>query len=342
MTGLGHSEIGALALAFAAMLGLGMALWIRRRRRVADALGDRAVVGRLIGTDLFGTPWSRVLTIGAAGLALVLAMLNAPRLDLPLDAARDIVLVLDVSNSMLVEDLPPNRLERMQQIARELVDAAVHDRVGVVAFAGEAIVLTPPTRDFRSVRMYLDALSPAIAAQTGSAAGSGLRQAAALLAVGPELPGSRVALLVGDGEPVGSEDREEVVGAARRAAGLGVVVHTIGLGTAVGGPVPDVDHGSGARIGYKRDPETGEIAVSRQHADVLSEIARLTGGRYTDAADPAAVTRLIASLSRDGGADGMAGRPGGGRLVWFAALAALLLGVDAVREAARFRPRRAE
>jgi Ca-activated chloride channel homolog len=337
---LGRPELCAIGLAFLGLLGTGIALWVRRRHRVAAALGDRAVMGRLIGPELYDTPWFRVLAVGAAGLALAGAMLNPPRPALPSDASRDIVLVLDVSNSMLVEDLPPNRLERMREIARELLNGAVIDRIGVVAYAGEAVVLTPPTRDRRSVAMYLDALSPAIAAQTGSAAGSGLRQAAALLAAGPALPGGRVALLIGDGEPVGIEERDDVIEAARRAAALGVTVYTVGVGTAMGGAIPDVDFERGVRVGYKRDPESNEIAVSRQHADVLTEIGQLTGGRYVDAADRAAVTRLVTSLSRDGAADDGVSTMGGGWSVWFAGLAVLLLGFDAAREAGRSRPRR--
>jgi Ca-activated chloride channel homolog len=324
-------ELLPLALLVPTLVALGCALWVRRRRRVVAALGGPAAARRLLGEDLAHTPRRRLALVLAAALALGVAALD-PRwgTDAGARGGGDVVLVLDVSNSMLVEDAAPSRLELQRQAAHRLVRALPDARIGVVVFAGRASVLAPPTLDHRAVAMYIDAARPEIAVQTGSAIDAALRQATALLAGEPGRPGSRSAVLLSDGELItAAEERPVLADAARRAAALGITLHTLGIGSPAGGPVPAVDPESGARMGVRTDPLTGEPAVSRLDESTLREIAGAAGGRYHRLRGAADVDALAARLARDPGgtARGAAGAP---RYAWLVALALLCLAAEAV------------
>lgn len=330
-----------LALLVPALMALACALYVRRRRRVAAALGERHLVRRLTSRDLHAIPWRRVAPMLLAALALGLAAAD-PRWgsaeEVMHTAGRDVVLVLDASNSMLVEDVRPSRLAQQRAAAHRLARALEHDRLGVVVFAGRASVLAPPTRDLRAVEMYIDAIEPGIAPQTGTAIGAGIRQATSLLAAAPERGGGRLVVLISDGEPLDPEEEQPAaLVAARRAAGLGVVIHTLGVGTPEGGPVPQVDPQTGRREGYKTDPFTGQTAISRLDEEMLRLIASETRGSYHHLADAGALEALLARL---GAAEAPARAAGGGstggarapRYAWFVGLALLLLAADAVAE----------
>lgn len=327
-----------LPLGLTAPLLFAIAAWLylRRRGRVAAVLGDRALVGRLTGGQLARPPIGRLSLLLLAALALGAALAD-PRGGVAAESAtegRDVVLVLDASNSMLVEDVPPNRLEQQRQIAHRLARSLSAERVGVVAFAGQANVLAPPTIDPQALAMYIDVVRPRIVPQTGTSLAAGIRQASALLAAAPAGRRAREAVLVSDGEPLEEEEqREAALAAARQAAALGVVVHTVGVGTAAGGPVPHVDPATGARRGYKTDPLTGTTAVSRLDDRLLREIARITGGSYTGGGENRELERLLVALGA-GADDAAAQVPRSERMprpFWLLGFALLLLMADAAR-----------
>lgn len=326
----------SLALLLPLLVAGGMALAVRRRRRVARALGDPALVERLAGTGLRRAPRLRAaLLLPAAALLGVAAAdprWGRERVD---DAgAAEVALVLDASASMLAEDVSPSRLESERAAARRLLRELPGARFGVVAFAGRGHVLTPLTGDPGALELYLDALSPEIATQGGSSLAGAIRQGIGLLLGGDSTRARRVMVVMTDGEAL--EDAREVDQAVERARELGVVVHTLGIGTAAGAPVPDVDPASGDRRGYKRDPETGEQVVSRLDEALLRRVSRETGGLYGWAGDPAALPALVRELrSGAGGRRGAAARYGEGqgvRFPWLVGAALLLLALDSVLE----------
>lgn len=337
-------EIRTVLLLAAVLLPLLMtaacAGYVRRRRRVGAALGDRRLVQQITGRDLHAVPWGRLATMLLAAAALGAALLEARRdADSPSPAGgRDVVLVLDASNSMRVRDVEPDRLERQRLLARSIVRALPDDRIGVVVFAGEASVLTPPTRDHGAVEMYIDAVAPAVAVQGGSAIGAGLRQAASLLAGGERRGAAPVVVLLSDGEsPDPAAERDAARVAARRAADLGITVHTLGIGTERGGPVPDLDPATGRAVGYKQDPLTGETAHSALDTEMLRRVAREGGGAHHDLRDAGALDTLLDRLRA--GAPAESGTSGSGgpapRYGWFVALALALIAADAARERRR-------
>jgi len=318
-----------------ALVLVALLLWRRRRREVAAALGDPALVRRLAGEELRAFPWRRAaLLLPAAALLGVAAA--GPRWGLaaePDGRRGDVVLVLDASNSMRAEDVRPNRLERERQAARVLVDRLAGSRVGLVAFGGSGHVLSPLTVDVSALHLYLDALSPEIVNQSGTSLYSALRDALAILGpAGPDgAPGSIV--LVSDGEALDPPRLVELsIDQARR---LGVPVHAVGIGTAAGATVPDIDPLTGRRTGFKREPD-GSLAVSRLDEGTLRRIARETGGTYrseTDARSLASLAALAAAYGRAG--SGRGGSTPDNRYAWPLALALALITADAVAERGR-------
>jgi Ca-activated chloride channel homolog len=321
-------------LPFVALLpaGLAIAIWIfaRRRTRIAEALGGAALLGRLGAADLARFPTARAVLIVTAGAALALAAAGprwGERTVVRESQSLNLVLALDVSRSMLVRDAAPDRLERMRLLVRRVVRDLPGDRIGLVVFAGRAYVLAPMTSDHSALDLYIDALDPEIVSQGGTAVALGIQQATDLVRARPELGGDRVVLLISDGEA--HEERTEVMAAVERARRAGVVVNTVGVGTAAGGNVPIYGDDGSTVLGYARN-ELGEIHVSRLDEPLLREAASRGGGSYVHLDGPAATAQVIASLrglDRDRGSETRT-EPAD-RYALFLGLALLLLVLDA-------------
>lgn len=183
----------------------------------------------------------------------------------------EMMLLIDVSNSMLAEDFEPNRLERTKYAVNKLFDGLRQDRVGVIVFAGEPKVQLPITSDYRMAKAFARRIDPALVDVQGTAVGKALEQA--LLSF-PEEAGeahSRVIILITDGE----NHEDDAIEVARRAAETGIRIFTIGIGTPEGAPI---------RIGGEFiTDENGDMVVSKLNEEMLSEIAALTDGAYVRA-----------------------------------------------------------
>jgi Ca-activated chloride channel family protein len=236
-----------------------------------------------------------LLLVGLAGLVLALAR---PQWGIVREKVEregvDVVLALDSSGSMATEDVSPSRFFIARSALASLVAELEGDRIGLLAFEGEAYPLVPLTLDADAVGLFLETLEPGIVPAPGSSLGVGLAKGLDMF-VDKERR-NKALVLVSDGEDL----EGEVEDAVRRAKEAGVVVHTIGIGTAQGQPVPDFDR-EGNRNGFKKD-EAGSVVVSRLHEDTLEAIARGTGGTYTrlTATNPSlsAVAGAIAGLER--------------------------------------------
>jgi Ca-activated chloride channel family protein len=207
--------------------------------------------------------------------------------------------------------------------------------VGLVAFGGSGQVLSPLTSDAAALHLYLDALSPEVVNQSGTSLYSALRHALALLGpAGPRgAPGSIV--LVSDGEALDPPRMVDL--SVEDAARRGVPIHTVGIGTAAGAPVPDYDDISGQRIGFKREPD-GSIATSRLDEPTLRRIAEQTGGTYTAQTDARSVAALAAAAARGGRATRGRGESlPDNRYAWPLMLALVLIAADSLAERGRAR-----
>jgi Ca-activated chloride channel family protein len=236
---------------------------------------------------------------------------------------------------MLAEDTRPNRLERERLFVRRLMREMQGDRLGLVAFAGRAYVLSPLTVDHGALNLYVDALDPDIVSQGGSSIASALVQAADLARGPAETAADRAVVLISDGEAL--EDVSAVHAAADRAARAGVTVFTVGVGSAAGARVPDLD-AAGDRIGYKLD-ENGEVVVSRLDEDLLRSIADRTGGSYYALDDAASTGRLLSALGGVAATESQTGRrvEPRERHELLIALALLLILIDGLIELGRGR-----
>ena len=330
-----------LGLALPAVVVLGLWLWARRRGRAARALGSPELLKRLGAGDLARIPASRwaLLTIAAASLGVAAA---GPRWGLESVEERtssaDLVLALDVSKSMLARDIAPNRLERERVLARRILRELPGDRIGMVAFAGRAYVLSPMTVDHGALQLYLDALDPEIVSQGGSSLAAAVRQATDL-ARGPEDAGRGSVVLVSDGEAL--EEEDAVREAADRAARVGITIHTVGVGTADGSPIPLMGDGGDVR-GYLTGPD-GEVVITSLNEELLREVASTTGGRYVRLGEAGATDAVISALQGLDRAEGDSQRRvrEKERYAWFVLLALVLLMVDgivAVRPTSRPEP----
>jgi Ca-activated chloride channel family protein len=181
----------------------------------------------------------------------------------------EMMLVVDVSNSMLAEDFEPNRLDRTKFAIDRVVESMKQDRIGVVAFAGEAQVQLPITSDYRMARAFARKLSPAMVRTQGTDLGAAIKLAS--MSFSSQSEGSRVMILITDGENHESDALE----AAQAATEKGIAIYTIGIGTPEGAPI---------MIGgdYLTD-ENGDMVVSKLDEKMLQEIASATGGAYVRA-----------------------------------------------------------
>jgi Ca-activated chloride channel homolog len=252
-------------------------LWATARDRDRTALlVARPLWGRVVERPAPVWRWVRLtlLVLGVAALALALAR---PQWGIVREKVEregvDVVLVLDASGSMATEDVQPSRFFLARNALLSLVSRLSGDRFALVAFEGEAYPLVPLTLDADAIGLFLDTVEPGIVPAPGTSLGAGLVRGLELFVD----PGrnNKVMVLVSDGEDL----EGEIDAAVAKARELGVVIHTVGVGTSNGGPVPDVDD-KGVRRGFKQEEDGSAPHVSRLDARALEAIARATGGVY--------------------------------------------------------------
>lgn len=248
------------------------ALLRARRRRLMVRFGDEALVAELIPDY---SAWRIGLKATLTLLAVVFLILAIARpqkgSELHQEHARgvEIVLAVDVSNSMLAEDFEPNRLERTKYAITKLLGELRDEHIGLVVFAGEAKVQYPIANDYHLARAFTRRISTDVVAMQGTDIAQALRQA--MLSFSADSERSRVVILITDGENHEGDLGEELELAEQE----GVTIYTIGIGTPEGAPI---------RIGgnYIKD-ENGEMVVSKLGEETLREIAAATGGAYVRA-----------------------------------------------------------
>lgn len=295
----------------------------------------RATMARLSG----GSPLSRLApgvsrmrraTKAALWLTAVGALITAlarPTWGLDVEVIEtqgaSIMIVLDVSQSMLAQDILPNRLERAKLAVRGLIERLAGNEIGLILFAGQAMVQFPLTSDAFSVRPFVSAASTEAISQQGTNLDDALRLAIAAL----DQPRSttRSVVVLSDGEDHQGSPAE----AAAVAASAGVIVHAIGYGDEMGAPVPVLD-GAGRAAGYKTNPD-GSVVLSRLDEGTLRMITERTGGIYQRANAQGDEVNAIAAAVLDSGGGTLENRiatRGVERFGVFLLLAAVALGLE--------------
>ena len=193
----------------------------------------------------------------------------------------EVMIALDISNSMLAEDVAPNRLERAKQMLSKLVDQMVDDKLGLVVFAGDAFTQIPITCDYVSAKMYLQSITPELIPAQGTAIGKAITTCVSSFG-SEDTDKSRAIILITDGE--NHEDNAQE--AAKMAKEKGIHVFVVGIGKPEGSPIPD------GRGGFKKDKQ-GTVVVSRLSEEMCQEVAAAGGGMYVRADNSNTATRAL-------------------------------------------------
>jgi Ca-activated chloride channel family protein len=248
------------------------ALVIRLRKRRLRRFGDETLVKQLMPSYTVSKAWVRLVLFSLAFFFFVIG-LSRPQIGAKLKEhetkGAEIMIVLDVSNSMLAEDYSPNRLDRAKLAISRLVDKLRDDRIGLIVFAGNAFVQLPITTDYVSAKMFLSSISTESVPVQGTAIGDAINTAMRSFSAQSEK--SRAVIVITDGE----NHEDDPVTAAKQAAEMGARVFAIGVGSPEGKPIP--------MNGELLKDKDGEIVVTRLDEKVLQDVAAAGNGVYVRA-----------------------------------------------------------
>lgn len=248
---------------------------LRLKRRAIETLGESELMHRLSLTVSQRGQRAKMLLL-IATIALLVTALARPQFGTRVETVRregqDIVVALDLSSSMLAEDIAPNRLEKAKHAIGTLIGRLEGDRIGLVAFAGDAFVQSPLTVDYGAATLFLNAMSTDLMPVQGTNLAEALRISIEAFEAGEQQ--HRILIVITDGE----DHEGEIEGAVDRANEEGIRIYTVGVGSPDGVPIPEFD-ANGRLSGYKRD-ENGEVVTTSLDEATLESIARETGGRY--------------------------------------------------------------
>ena len=199
----------------------------------------------------------------------------------------DIVFALDVSKSMLAEDIAPNRLEKSKQIITQIINSLAGDRIGIIGYAGSAFPQVPITTDFSSAKLFLSGMNTDMVSSQGTAINQAMEMAQTFY--DDEEQTNRVLFIISDGE----DHEGNVSQIAEEAAQKGIRIFTIGVGTLEGGPIPIKENG--VLQYYKRD-QNNEQVITRLGEETLREIAENANGEYIDGSNTKTVVEKVKAI----------------------------------------------
>lgn len=186
----------------------------------------------------------------------------------------EIIIALDVSNSMLAEDIQPNRLERSKRAIERLTERLSNDKLGLIVFAGDAYTQIPITTDYTSAKLFLSSINTSIVPVQGTAIGAAI--GLGIKSFTPETESSKALIIITDGE----NHEDDAVEMAKLAKENEIIVHTIGMGLPQGGPIPMIN--ANGQKDFRKD-KNGEVVVTKLNEKALQEIAAAGGGKYVRA-----------------------------------------------------------
>ena len=267
---------------------LGMGLWLWGRRRRLRRFGDEALVNELMPSWSRGKLWVRTVLLSLAFFFFVIG-LSRPQIGAKLKDHKikgaEIMIVLDVSNSMLAQDYSPDRLERAKLAISRITDKLKDDRIGLIVFAGTSFVQLPITSDYVSAKMFLNSISTESIPIQGTAIGDAI--STAVRGFSAQSEHSRAIIVITDGE----NHEDDAVAAAKQAAEAGIKVYTIGVGSADGQPIPT--------NGELLKDKDGNIVVTRLDEETLRNVASAGGGAYVHAGnDEFGLTPIISDIRK--------------------------------------------
>jgi Ca-activated chloride channel family protein len=247
--------------------------WKRKKQR---EFGDLEVINRLSPERSVFKPFLK-LGVMLLGLASLIIGLVNPKIGTKVETVKregiDIVFAIDVSKSMLCEDVAPSRLEKSKQIVSQIINQLGSDRIGIVAYAGSAFPVLPITTDYSVAKMFLQSMSPGMVSSQGTSLDEAIKLSGTYF--DDKSKTSKLLIMISDGE----DHSEGAEAAAEEAKKLGMKIVTIGLGTEKGGTIPLKRNG--IVESYQRD-NNGEVVITKLNPTSLATIAKITDGGYVN------------------------------------------------------------
>lgn len=252
-------------------------VWSRMaRRRALRKFGQEEVLEQLMPFSSKGRPVFKFFLLMLA-LAFFIVGIARPQFGSKLKTVKregvELIIALDVSNSMMAEDIQPNRLERAKRAIARLVDRLRDDKIGLIVFAGDAYTQLPITSDYNSAKLFLNSVNTQIVPKQGTAIGAAIDLARRSFTPGGEA--NKAIVIITDGE----NHEDDAVSSARAAVEEGIVVHTIGMGLPSGSPIPVLRNG---QTDYLKDRD-GNVVVTKLNETMLEQIAAAGEGIYVRA-----------------------------------------------------------
>ena len=265
-----------LHLLWGVFLLVGFFIWtVKYKTKLLSKFGNLEILSKLMQTYSTGRRNLKMILLVFSYMFFILALAN-PQIGTKLEEITrkgiDLIVVLDVSKSMLAEDISPSRLEKAKHEVSKLIDLLEGDRIGIVAFAGMAHVQCPLTLDYSAAKLFLDIMNTDIIPQPGTAIGKAIQKATK--AFNSEEHKYKVLILITDGE----DHESNPIDAAKEAEKEGVIIYTVGIGSPQGVPIPQYSK-SGIQTGFKKDRD-GSVVTTKLDVLTLQKIAYQTGGKY--------------------------------------------------------------
>lgn len=262
-----------LVLPVLVLLFLFQIYWKKKKQK---EFGDLELIKKLSPTKSRFKPVLKFCTVLLALTGLILALVN-PKIGTKMETVKrqgiDIVFALDISKSMLAEDIAPNRLEKSKQIISQIINSLGNDRIGIVGYAGSAYPVLPMTTDYSIAKMYLQNMNTNMVSSQGTALNDAINLATTFFDAQDT---SKLIILVSDGEDHGDGAEE----ASEIAKEKGIKITTVGVGTINGGPIP-IKGDNGVIAEYKKDNQ-GEVVITKLNPATLENIAQNTKAAYIE------------------------------------------------------------
>lgn len=268
-----HPEYLFLLIIIPVLIGVFVYATIQKKRKIR-LFGNPDLIGELMPNVSYVRPHVKFY-MQLFSIMLIIIVLAQPQFGTKIDKDKrqgiEVMIALDVSNSMMAQDIEPNRLEKAKQLLSKLIDDMADDKVGLVVFAGDAYTQLPITVDYVSAKMFLSNISPKLVPRQGTAIGSAIDLC--IKSFGEKSDAGRAIILITDGE----NHEDDAIGAAKLAVDNGITLHVVGMGKPEGAPIP-VD----GTMNFWKDKE-GNIVVSKLNEPMCNNIAVGGGGIYVRA-----------------------------------------------------------
>ena len=260
------------------------------KKRVQKAFGSTVVLKRLSPDLSFFKSTLKFSVLCLAISGLVIALVN-PKIGTKLETIKregvDIVFAIDVSKSMLAEDVAPNRIEKSKQLVTQIINNLASDRIGIIAYAGKAFPQLPITTDYAAAKMFLQSMNTDMLSSQGTAIDEAIQLSRNYF--DDEEQTNRVLIIISDGE----DHNDLSSDVAEAASEEGIIIYTIGVGSEKGGPIPLKRNG--VVMSYKKD-QNNETVITKLNSETLRLIAKEANGEYLDGTTTAAVVEQIRDI----------------------------------------------